>query len=103
VTPAPPGSPPAGLVAAAIENVRSERHYTPTVERAYLLAAPPADAEFANVFTYNVGACDPGVVVASWVVEMHGPIGRGGGGSTAQAQVVLAHYADGWHVFGRYH
>jgi photosystem II stability/assembly factor-like uncharacterized protein len=103
VTPAPPGSPPPGLVAAAIENVRSEGHYTPTVERAYLLAAPPADAEFADVFTYNVGACDPGVVVASWVVEMHGPIGRGGGGSTAQAQVVLAHYADGWHVFGRYH
>jgi len=103
VTPAPPGNPPAGLVAAAIENVRSERHYLPTVDRAYPLAAPPADAEFASVFSYNVGACDPGVVVTSWVVEMHGPIGQGAGGSTAQAQVVLAHYADGWHVFGRYH
>ena len=103
LTPEQPGNPPAGLVAAAIENVRSERHYMPAVDRVYPLAAPPADAEFAGVFTYNVGACNPGVVAESWVVEMHGPSGKGGGGSTAQAQVVLAHYADGWHVYGRYH
>ena len=29
--------------------------------------------------------------------------GSGGGGSTTRPQLALAHYADGWHVFGRYH
>ena len=89
-------------MAAAIENIRTERHYNPTVDSVYRVGGPPAGT-FASVFTFNVGSCGPSVVANTWVVELHGPIGQGGGGSTAQAQVVLAHYADGWQVFGRYH
>jgi hypothetical protein len=102
LTPAPPGDPPPGLVAAAIENIRSQRHYDPTVANVYRVGASPGGT-FASVFTFNVRSCGKNVVDQSWVVELYGPAGQGGGGSTAQAQIVLAHYADGWHVFGRYH
>ena len=102
LTPAESGNPPPGLVAAAIENIRTQRHYDPIVDRVYRVGGSQGGS-FASVFTYNVGSCGKRVVDNSWVVELHGPIGQGGGGSTAQAQVVLAHYADGWHVFGRYH
>ena len=81
MTPAPPGDPPPGLVAAAIENVRTERHYEPTVDSVYRVGGPPAGT-FASVFTFNVGSCGKSVVDNSWVVELHGPIGQGGGGST---------------------
>jgi hypothetical protein len=102
LTPAAPGDPPPGLVAAAIENIRTQRHFEPTVDHVYRVSAP-AGGTFGSVFTFNVGSCSKNVVDNSWVVELSGPIGQGGGASTAQAQVVLAHYADGWHVFGRYH
>jgi hypothetical protein len=102
LTPAAPGDPPPGLVAAAIRNIRTERHFDPTVDHVYRVAAP-SGGTFGSVFTFNVGSCGTNVVDNSWVVELSGPIGQGGGGSTAQAQVVLAHYDDGWHVFGRYH
>jgi photosystem II stability/assembly factor-like uncharacterized protein len=102
LTPAAPDDPPPGLVAAAIHNIRTERHFEPTVDHVYRVAAP-AGGTFGSVFTFNVGSCGKDVVDNSWVVELSGPIGQGGGGSTAQAQVVLAHYDDGWHVFGRYH
>ena len=36
----------------------------------------------------------------AWVVELTGPLG---GASIDQTQLALAHSADGWHVFGRYH
>jgi photosystem II stability/assembly factor-like uncharacterized protein len=102
LTTAAPGDPPPGLVSAAIRDIRSERHYNPTVAHVYRVSAP-AGGTFGSVFTFNVGSCGKTVVDNSWVVELYGPVGLGSGGSTAQAQVVLAHSADGWHVFGRYH
>ena len=89
-------------MAAAIENIRTVRHYNPTVANVYRVGASPANT-FGYLFAFQVGSCGKNVVDNSWVVELYGPTGQGGGGSTAQAQVVLAHYADGWHVFGRYH
>ena len=36
------------------------------------------------------------------VAYVIGPPNAGQGGSTARVTLALAHYADGWHVFGRY-
>ena len=97
LTPPPPGNPPPGLVAAA------ERYFHPaTIALVYRIGAKPAPS-FASVFKFAVKSCGEAAYADTWVVEMYGPIGQGGGGSTVQRQLALAHYADGWHVFGRYH
>jgi hypothetical protein len=89
-------------VAAAIDYVRTVRHWPPA-NVAHVYRVGDNVPSYGVVFTYNVGSCGHAVVNSSWVVELWGAPGSGNGGSTPQAQVVLAHYADGWHVFGFYH
>jgi photosystem II stability/assembly factor-like uncharacterized protein len=98
----PPGDPPAGLVDAATKWVEDEGGTVASIDHTYRVGTDPGGT-FGSVFTYNVGSCGPSAVAYSWVVELHGPIGQGGGGSTDQTQLVLANSPDGWHVFGRYH
>jgi photosystem II stability/assembly factor-like uncharacterized protein len=89
LTPAPAGDPPPGVVSAAIayEDARAVG-IGGTVTAVYRVGYVGAGA-FGNTFRDNVTSCGPAVARATWVVEF---------GATA---VVLAHYADGWHVFGR--
>ena len=103
LSPAPPGNPPAGLVAAAFADIRSVRHWEPTgLDDVYRVGANPPGS-FGSLFTFQLPSCGRETVDDSWVVEAHGAVGSGGGGSTPRVQVVLSHSADGWHVFGSYH
>lgn len=102
LTPAEPGNPPPGLIEAAFANIRSVRPWEPDgVSQVYRVGT--SAGSFGDLFTFHVGSCGREVADASWVVELHGVPNSGGGGSTPRAEVALAHYADGWHVFGRYH
>jgi photosystem II stability/assembly factor-like uncharacterized protein len=102
LTPVPAGNPPAGLEAAALAYVRNVRHYDGTVSEVYRVGTRTNET-YASIFAFHVPSCGQQVVDTSWVVELYGPAGSGGGGSTPQAQIVFAHYADGWHAFGAYH
>jgi len=99
LTPPPPGNPPRGLVDAAKVFMRPEPQ---TVGQVYRVGQNPKGS-FGSLFKFQVGSCGDETVANAWVVELYGPIGQGGGGSTDQTQLALAHSADGWHVFGRYH
>jgi photosystem II stability/assembly factor-like uncharacterized protein len=101
LTPPPPGNPPAGLVAGAFAYMNSVGAATPlTVDNVYRVGATPAASSFGSLFKFQVGSCGKATVANAWVVELTGPPG---GASIDQTQLALAHYADGWHVFGRYH
>jgi photosystem II stability/assembly factor-like uncharacterized protein len=103
ITPGESGDPPPGLVTAAVRNIETTRGWTPaTVTHVYRVGADEPGS-FADLFAFQLGSCPYESSDDSWVVESVGAPGSGGGGSTAQAQVALAHYADGWHVYGRYH
>jgi photosystem II stability/assembly factor-like uncharacterized protein len=94
--PVPPGNPPPGVVPAAIAEVTAQSQWgDPVVTSAYRVGDGSAGA-FGNAFIDNVNSCGLAIADASWVVELHYP---------AAAQlwaVVLAHYADGWQVYGSY-
>ena len=60
------------------------------------------EGAFASVFRFAVASCGPHVLENIWVAYVSGPPNAGEGGSTARVTLALAHYADGWHVFGRY-
>jgi photosystem II stability/assembly factor-like uncharacterized protein len=98
----PSGDPPAGLIEAAVRNIVTSRGWTPVGEpTAYRVGTDAGN--YSEIFNFQIPSCGPGTVAASWVVELQGAPGSGGGGSTPQAQVVLAYSPDGWHVYGRYH
>jgi len=60
------------------------------------------EGEFGEVFRFNVGSCGPDILDNIWVAYVEGVPNAGPGGSTARVALALAHYADGWHVFGQY-
>jgi hypothetical protein len=103
ITPAGPGDPPPGLVDAAFEYISLQGSFDPDTASAVYKVGDLHTGEFGDLFNYQLSSCPPASVANAWVVELNGKPGSGGGGSTPQAQVVLAHDADGWHVFGRYH
>jgi hypothetical protein len=102
LVPAPPGNPPLGLVEAAVHNIETTRGWTP-VGKPVAYRVGRTAGSFSEVFNFQIPSCGPETVAASWVVELQGAPGSGGGGSTPQAQVVLANTPDGWRVYGRYH
>jgi hypothetical protein len=67
---------------------------------AYHLGDNPKGS-FGYLFRYQVGSCGPATMANGWVVEMHGPAIKGRA-YIPRAYLAFAHYADGWHVFGRY-
>jgi hypothetical protein len=98
----PAGNPPAGLIEAAVQNIETTRGWTPVGTP----VAYPIGREhglYSEIFNFQIPSCGPETVATSWVVELLGAPGSGGGGSTPQAQIVLASSPDGWHVYGRYH
>jgi hypothetical protein len=97
----PAGNPPAGLLDAAAQWARANGATVATIDATYRVGEKKGG--FWEVFNFQIPSCGADTVAASRVVEMHGPIGQGGGGSTDQTQVVLAYSPDGWHVYGRYH
>ena len=103
LTPAEPGDPPPGLVEAAFAYIRAQGFWEPDAASAVYKVGDNSTGVFGELFSFQLRSCPTGSVANSWVVELYGKIGSGGGGSTPSAEVVLAHYADGWHVFGRYH
>ncbi len=105
LAPAPPGNPPLGLIAAAVDNIETTRGWTPVGNPiAYRVGTEPSEHNtYAVIFNAQIPSCGSDTVAASWVVELQGAPGSGGGGSTPQAQIVLANSPDGWRVYGRYH
>jgi photosystem II stability/assembly factor-like uncharacterized protein len=102
LAPAPPGNPPLGLVEAAVHDIETVRGWTPVGKPvAYRVGATAGS--FSEVFNFQIPSCGADTVAASWVVELQAAPGSGGGGSTPQAQIVLANSPDGWRVYGRYH
>ena len=100
LTPPPPGNPPPGLVDAAKAYMHDSGAPTPvTVDVVYRVGANPKGS-FGYLFKFQVGSCGDETMANAWVVELTGPLG---GASIDQTQLALAHSADGWHVFGRYH
>jgi hypothetical protein len=100
LTPAPPGNPPPGLIAAASGYIRTYRHWTPQSYNAvYPFGANPKNS-FGYLFKFQVASCGNDAVADSWVVEAQGPTG---GASIPRTQLALSHSTDGWHVFGSYH
>jgi hypothetical protein len=97
----PPGDPPPGLIDAAMQNIETTRGWTPAGTVAYRVGTTAGS--FSEVFDFHVPSCGPGTVDVSWVVELRGAPGTGSGGSTPNAEIVLAYSPDGWHVYGRYH
>jgi photosystem II stability/assembly factor-like uncharacterized protein len=98
----PPGDPPAGLVDTAVQNIETTRGWTPVGKQiAYRVGG--TGGSFSELFAFQLPSCGPEAVAASWVVELQGAPGSGGGGSTPRAEIVLAYSPDGWHVYGRYH
>jgi photosystem II stability/assembly factor-like uncharacterized protein len=102
VTPAEPGNPPPGVVAAAFAYIRAQGFWEPDAVSA-VYKVGNLGGVFGELFNFHLRSCPKDAVANSWVVELHGKSGSGGGGSTPRAELALAHYADGWHVFGRYH
>jgi photosystem II stability/assembly factor-like uncharacterized protein len=103
ITPAEPGDPPPGLVEAAFSYIRAQGFWEPDAASAVYKVGDNKTGVFGELFSFQLSRCPADSIANSWVVELYGRSGSGGGGSTPSAEVVLAHYADGWHVFGRYH
>jgi len=60
------------------------------------------EGDFDRIFSFNVGSCGPDILDNIWVAYVRGVPNAGPGGSTARVTLALAHYEDGWHVFGHY-
>ncbi len=92
LTPAPPGDPPTGVVAAARRYLAVHSAWASqpglAVTAAYPVGYVGAGA-FGNTFIDRVAPCGRAIAHASWVVEVQA------------SAVVLAHHAVGWRVFGR--
>jgi hypothetical protein len=83
--------------------MRKERGWTDTVVvRAYRVGEKPAGS-YGEVFAFNAPRCGQALARASWVTELDSPHLEHVGHSVAIAQLVLAHFADGWQVWGQYH
>jgi photosystem II stability/assembly factor-like uncharacterized protein len=95
--PLTPGLPTTAIAQAALAYVKFPN---PTVSAVYRGSSEEGD--FGRIFSFNVGSCGPDVLDNIWVAYVHGVPNAGQGGSTARVGLALAHYADGWHVFGRY-
>jgi hypothetical protein len=95
--PLTPALPTNEIAQAALDYVKFPN---PSVSAVY--RASNEQGDFGRIFSFNVGSCGPGVADDTWVVYVHGVPNAGPAGSTAKVALVLAHYADGWHVFGRY-
>ena len=78
------------------------RKTTGTIRHVYRVGEIPP-LSYGDEFIFAVRPCGADVADQSWVVEMIGPPHSGPGGNAIQADVALAHYADGWHVFQRMH
>ena len=88
-----------------MDNIETTRGWTPVGNPiAYRVGTEPSEHNtYAVIFNAQIPSCGSDTVAASWVVELQGAPGSGGGGSTPQAQIVLANSPDGWRVYGRYH
>ena len=92
----------AAAVQAATDEVRNKRRWPNST----LVAAYPVGAtnrgSYAELFAFQVPQCGNAIAEASWVVELTSPT-PGPGGSTRQAQDVVAPFSGGWRVWGHYH
>ncbi len=95
--PLTPGPPTFEIAQRAADYADVARYYVRNV-----YSGSSTQGEFASVFRFNVGSCGPNILENSYVAYVIGPPNAGPGGSTARVTLALAHYADGWHVFGRY-
>jgi photosystem II stability/assembly factor-like uncharacterized protein len=96
--PLTPGQPTFEIAQAAAAYAHLSRSYVRNV-----YSGSSTEGEFASVFRFNVGSCGPHILDDIYVAYVIGPPNAGPGGSTRRVTLALAHYADGWHVFGRYH
>ena len=94
LTPEPPST---AIAQAARDYVQFPGPFVSAVYR-----ADSTEGDFAKIFSFNVGSCRPNILDSVWVAYVQGVPNAGPGGSTARVTLALAHYADGWHVFGRY-
>jgi photosystem II stability/assembly factor-like uncharacterized protein len=95
--PLTPGLPTNAIAQAALAYVKFPN---PSVSGVY--RGNSGEGDFARIFSFNVGSCGPDILDNIWVAYVHGVPNAGPGGSTARVTLALAHYEDGWHVFGRY-
>jgi hypothetical protein len=95
--PLTPGLPTNAIGQAALAYVKFP---DPSVSAVY--RGNSGEGDFAEIFSFNVGSCGPDILDKIWVAYVEGVPNAGPGGSTARVTLALAHYEDGWHVFGRY-
>jgi photosystem II stability/assembly factor-like uncharacterized protein len=101
LTPPPSGDPPAGLVDAATAYVGAGPNgWTPDSIVAYRIG-DTSKGQFGGLFQFQVGSCGEPTMGNAWAVELHSN-GIKGQAYIPRAYLALAHYADGWHVFGNY-
>ena len=91
-----PGDPPPGVVSAAINGVSAHSSGKDGIISAVYPVGSPDAGVFGNKVLANIASCGTERAHASWVVELRYPRGA------QLSAVVLAHYADGWHMYGRY-
>jgi hypothetical protein len=92
----------AAAIQAATDEVRNKRRWPDsTVDAAYPVGAINRGS-FAELFAFQVPQCGNAIAEASWVVELTSPT-PGPGGSSRQAQDVVALFRGGWRVWGNYH
>jgi len=95
--PLTPGLPTNAIAQAALAYVKFP---DPSVFGVY--RGNSGEGDFDRIFSFNVGSCGPDILDNIWVAYVRGVPNAGPGGSTARVTLALAHYEDGWHVFGHY-
>jgi DNA-binding beta-propeller fold protein YncE len=100
-TPAPGGkNTEAAVRAAAIDYVRRDRFWArATIDAVYRVDQPAGTV--GEIFAANVSQCGATIAEQTYGVEMQNPLITQS--NSRIAQVVVSHFADGWHVWGYYH
>jgi hypothetical protein len=103
VTASVPADDQAAISQAALEWVHREKHWPDGRVTAVYRVGDTTASPYASLFAYQVPRCAERVAKASWVVELWSDSRSRIGASVAQSQTVVAHFADGWRVWGMYH
>jgi photosystem II stability/assembly factor-like uncharacterized protein len=103
VTASVPADDQAAISQAALEWVHREKHWPDGRVTAVYRVGDTTASPYASLFAYQVPRCGERVAKASWVVELWSDSQSRIGASVAQSQTVVAHFADGWRVWGVYH
>ncbi|MCU1466319.1 MAG: hypothetical protein JWM72_2247 [Actinomycetia bacterium] len=103
ITPPPSGEDaPAAATRAALAWATQVRNWTPGAGRltAVYKVGDTTTGQYGAVFAGVVQYCGAAVVAATWAVELGDPTVFNTGNP---ADVVVAHFANGWQVWGSYH